>query len=137
VFCGAEFKESEDGTKTTEAFPKWPVPDTFHPNKTQSLSYHDGFSYHDEEEHCGRNNCREGSMVSTVARFIRAHGYHVRHDDICQAIASTPPVLEARTCNLRLQSTTRKAWTCPSSAAESSNDWWQVNKQCYEHLLLK
>ena len=133
VFCGAEFKEQDIGSldKTTEAFPAWPVPATFHPNKTQSLSYHDGFSHHVEDEHCGRNNCREGSMVSTVARFIRAHGYHVRHDDICQAVASTPPVLEARTCNLRVQNTARLAWTCPSKAAESSNDWWQVNKQCY------
>jgi len=133
VFCGAEFEEDENGAKTTNEFDAWPVPDSFHPDKTQSLSYHDGFSKHDDStsDRCGRNNCREGSIVSTLARFIRAHGYHVRHDDICKAIATTAPTLSARTCNLQNQTSARLAWTCPSSAAENSNDWWQVNKQCY------
>jgi hypothetical protein len=80
---------------------------------------------------CDRSNCTEGSFVNIVSRFIRAHGYHVQHNDICQAMAKEDPAIGARTCNLRKYPVNRKAYRCDRNASNMALDWWQVNKQCY------
>ena len=38
----------------------------------------------ERESLCGMNNCDKNSVVGNLADEIRGHGYHVRHDDICQ-----------------------------------------------------
>lgn len=80
---------------------------------------------------CDRSNCTEGSFVNIVSRFIRANGYHVQHNDICQATAKLDPAIGARTCNLRNYTDDRNAYMCDRNASNMALDWWQVNKQCY------
>jgi hypothetical protein len=116
---------------------QFPLPANFS-DLTGSLSLVDGWSDQSERfnstgktTQCGRSQCSEGSFVNIVSRFIRAHGYHVQHNDICQAFAETDPVITARTCNLREYPKERTAYECDRNASTQAKDWWQINKQCY------
>ena len=84
-----------------------------------------------ESTQCDKSNCTEGSFVNIVSRFIRAHGYHVQHNDICQATALHAPAINARTCLLEKYTTDRVAYRCDRNASNNAQDWWQINKQCY------
>jgi len=121
TFCGYEMK---DGVI-------FDIPSDFSRN-TPSLSSNDGWSFQNETKNqCGHANCMEGSFVQTLARYIRSHGYHIRHDDICNAFATVPAVVSARTCNLQNNVHDRTAWKCNADSYENQDDWWQVNKVCY------
>ena len=116
---------------------QFPLPASFS-KLTGSLSLIDGWSDQTEKfnssgktTQCDRSACSEGSFVNIVSRFIRAHGYHVQHNDICQAFAKADPVVLARTCNLREYPRKRIAYECDRNASNLATDWWQINKQCY------
>jgi len=116
---------------------QFPLPANFS-DLTGSLSLVDGWSDQSEKfkstnktTQCDRSQCSEGSFVNIVSRFIRAHGYHVQHNDICQAFAKIDPVITARTCNLREYPKKRLAFECDRNASNQAKDWWQINKQCY------
>lgn len=139
VFCGGEHDQRTTTGSTSENF--FPLPADFGPD-TGSLTLIDGWSKHDEtyratsdadlvSTQCDISNCLEGSFVKILSRFIRSSGYIVQDRDICQAVATKAPVIEARTCNLKKYPVERKAYECDRNVSNYNLDWWQVNKQCY------
>ena len=83
----------------------------------------------DEVGQCGSNNCRPYSVVYSVANFIRSQGYHIRHEDICQARAGTLNTEDLlQTCNLNVTVSPSPAFSCPSSTGVY--DQWKYDKQC-------
>ena len=133
VFCGKEFIRSNSKSLR---------------ESTQGTLYSNSHAYQDaavkddgivvdsteitsaiERGQCGSNSCVPGSIVHALASFIRAQGYHVRHDDICTARSGTANVEKLiNTCNLKNTVSTVAAYSCP--AADDVSDQWKYDNEC-------
>ena len=64
---------------------------------------------------CGDNKCLPESLVAKLAGLIRAHGYHVKHSDICTAYGQRN--YDIRFCNNGPGYAFKKLYSCPRSVA--------------------
>ena len=81
----------------------------------------------DEIAQCGKTNCISGSIVHSVAQFIRSQGFHVNHDDICRARGTVVDV-NSQTCNLDVTPSVVRQFNCKRKTGFS--DQWKYDRQC-------
>jgi len=133
VFCNpSDVSESDLSSVNT-------VPSSYN-TRTNSLTSNDGFgdmlTMEDEKTICGNSNCEEGSFVNILSNRIRSLGYHATHEDICSArVTTTLPstiVPQARTCKLAYNPNPRKVRACKKTAYDDQQDFFQMNKKCYQ-----
>jgi len=132
TFCGAGYERSDGTTLHDVRQAKF---DNQHRYKDSAVK-NDGVvsdavevTAEDEVGQCGSNSCRPGSVVYSLANFIRSQGYHIRHEDICEARAGTLNTERLlRTCNLDVGVSSSPAYSCPSSTGVY--DQWKYDKEC-------
>ena len=81
----------------------------------------------DDINQCGPSDCVSGSIVYSVAQFIRAQGYHINHADICRA-RGTQVDITSQTCNLVTSPSLVKQFNCKKKTGFS--DQWKYDREC-------
>ena len=135
TFCGNPY-ERTSGAGARKKLSEIVGTDPFSPNHayTDSAVANDGvvakqsqISETDDVHQCGNSNCVSGSIVASVASFIRAQGYHVNHADICRARGTVADVT-SRTCNLVTAPSLVKQFNCKKKTGFS--DQWKYDREC-------
>lgn len=83
---------------------------------------------------CGDSRCLPESIVAKVASLIRAHGYHIKHSDICASRGAV--TTEVKMCQLNpmpnsgapLAPDYQRAYSCPRKTGVGMQ--WEYDKQC-------
>mgnify|MGYP000866016729 CR=1 FL=1 len=135
TFCGNPY-ERTSGAGARKKLSEIVGTDPFSPNHayTDSAVANDGvvakqsqITETDDVHQCGNSNCVSGSIVASVASFIRAQGYHVNHADICRARGTVADVT-SRTCNLVTAPSLVKQFNCKKKTGFS--DQWKYDREC-------
>lgn len=135
TFCGNPY-ERTSGVGARKKLSEIVGTDPFSPHHayTDSAVANDGvvaknsqISETDDVHQCGNSNCVSGSIVASVASFIRAQGYHINHGDICRA-RGTVADITSRTCNLVTSPSLVKQFNCKKKTGFS--DQWKYDREC-------
>ena len=135
TFCGNPY-ERTSGVGARKKLSEIVGAEAFSPHHayTDSAVSNDGvvaknsqISETDDVHQCGNSNCVSGSIVASVASFIRAQGYHINHGDICRA-RGTVADITSRTCNLVTSPSLVKQFNCKKKTGFS--DQWKYDREC-------
>lgn len=135
TFCGNPY-ERTSGVGARKKLSEIVGTEAFSPHHayTDSAVANDGvvaknsqISETDDVHQCGNSNCVSGSIVASVASFIRAQGYHINHGDICRA-RGTVADITSRTCNLVTSPSLVKQFNCKKKTGFS--DQWKYDREC-------
>ena len=135
TFCGNPH-ERTSGVGARKKLSQIVGTELFSPNHayTDSAVANDGvvakdsqISETDDIHQCGSSNCVSGSIVASVAQFIRAQGYHINHADICRARGNIADIT-SKTCNLITSPSLVKQFNCKRKTGFS--DQWKYDREC-------